>query len=94
MDADIKIKWLEALRGGQYKQGVGDLRYNGTYCCLGVLCTVVDPDWEIGNGWFGMPEGVFKASGLKSADPATLAKMNDHEGKSFDEIANYIEENL
>jgi hypothetical protein len=36
---EIKSRWLEALRSGDYKQTTATLRStdNG-YCCLGVLC--------------------------------------------------------
>jgi len=37
---DIKEKWLEALRGGEYKKGKHHLLNNNEYCCLGVLCEV------------------------------------------------------
>lgn len=45
MKADIKQKWVDALRGGKYAQGTGQLRDIGddTYCCLGVLCDLIDP---------------------------------------------------
>lgn len=35
---DIKIKWLKALRSGEYEQTSGYLSKNNRYCCLGVLC--------------------------------------------------------
>lgn len=39
MNQRIKKIWLEALRSGEYKKGVGCLRANdNTFCCLGVLC--------------------------------------------------------
>lgn len=38
MNNDIKAKWLEALRSGEYEQGENWLQANGKYCCLGVLC--------------------------------------------------------
>lgn len=40
MDKEVKVKWLEALRSGEYKQGKLALHDIGdnTYCCLGVLC--------------------------------------------------------
>lgn len=43
MRADVRDKWVEALRSGEYKQGVANLKYAGSdgvesYCCLGVLC--------------------------------------------------------
>lgn len=41
MNAEVKIKWLAALRSGEYKQGTGTLRRSDdTYCCLGVLCDI------------------------------------------------------
>ena len=42
MKPEVKAKWLEALRSGEYKQGRMKLKneYNGSYCCLGVLCDV------------------------------------------------------
>lgn len=47
MDAQLKQKWLEALRSGKYEQGSGVLRTEtNRFCCLGVLCDVVDP-----TGW-------------------------------------------
>lgn len=65
MDAQLKSRWLDALRGGQYRQGKGqllvwerfdedgnrlgedDVGYDAaderpTYCCLGVLCALLD----------------------------------------------------
>lgn len=38
MNAEVKAKWLAALRSGEYKQGTGGLVQNGCFCCLGVLC--------------------------------------------------------
>lgn len=46
-----KERWLKALRGGDYKQGKGALREGDKFCCLGVLCDVVDPD-----GWAKVDE--------------------------------------
>lgn len=42
MDETIKKQWVEALRGGDYKQGRASLHVTGIdgmdrYCCLGVL---------------------------------------------------------
>jgi hypothetical protein len=44
MKAEIKQRWLKALRDGDYEQGEGALRQQHAedekpqYCCLGVLC--------------------------------------------------------
>lgn len=51
MDADLKQKWVDALRSGEYIQGQGWLRLSGPstdqFCCLGVLLNVIDPQgWE------------------------------------------------
>lgn len=50
MNAEVKAKWVAALRSGEYHQGTGylgskiDQDENGEpvigYCCLGVLCEV------------------------------------------------------
>jgi hypothetical protein len=43
MKAELKQKWVEALRSGKYVQGTGVLRTTADeYCCLGVLCDLVD----------------------------------------------------
>lgn len=51
MDPALKKRWVEALRSGKYAQAREALRkYEGGeiagYCCLGVLCDVIDP-----KGW-------------------------------------------
>ncbi len=42
MNPEVKAEWIEALRSGEYKKGMGRLRGadspNDYYCCLGVLC--------------------------------------------------------
>lgn len=54
MPNEIALKWLDALRSGKYKQVTGHLRkvevrdaagntLQEGYCCLGVLCDLVDP---------------------------------------------------
>lgn len=49
MDADLKSKWIEALRSGKYSQAKGKLRDlidGNSYCCLGVLCVVSGAKFE------------------------------------------------
>lgn len=46
MNPEWKAKWVTALRSGGYKQTLGFLRTSAGFCCLGVLCDLVDP-----NGW-------------------------------------------
>lgn len=66
MDAEIKKKWVAALRSGDYKQGQGGLKQivrmlhglaedEVQHCCLGVLQEVLGtPQWreEEQTAWF------------------------------------------
>ena len=47
MNKELGEKWADALESGKYKQGYFALRScDDEFCCLGVLCDVVDP-----KGW-------------------------------------------
>ena len=55
MTEEMYNKWLAALRSGEYDHGIGRLRrthegpnpQKDTFCCLGVLCDVMDTgEWE------------------------------------------------
>ena len=38
MTPELKAKWVEVLRSGEYEQGQETLRsYDNKFCCLGVL---------------------------------------------------------
>ncbi len=96
VNAELKAKWVEALRSGKYRQGREQLRDHDTYCCLGVLADVRGYKWPErdvdvpGNNDY-CPEQV--ADALSETEATELALMND-EGQSFAEIADYIEQNL
>jgi hypothetical protein len=47
MDTELKAKWINALRSGEYTQAEGMLHdsENGGYCCLGVLCKVMGAEF-------------------------------------------------
>lgn len=106
MNADVKARWLAALRSGEYQQGQNQLRDSEDhFCCLGVLCDVVDPDgWDDTEGAGdevahlgevltpdrGLREGV----GLDPIQEQALVDMNDDLEYDFCEIADWIEENL
>jgi hypothetical protein len=50
MNKEIKEKWIAALRSGNYKQGIRRLRtINDEYCCLGVLCDIMEIPATISN---------------------------------------------
>jgi regulator of RNase E activity RraB len=62
MNADVKKKWVAALRSGEYTQG-RDCLYNadnGKFCCLGVLCdiavneNVIDCDGTMDDEFIGV----------------------------------------
>lgn len=106
MNPDIKAKWIEALRSGKYKQGRGYLRtIDGGYCCLGVLCDVMDSsEWGESNIMSvlydghstSLPGSVRRMADIPLPVCVKLSDMNDSgsEGSTFAHIAKYIEENL
>lgn len=85
-----KVKWIKALRSGEYKQARGILHdeEDNSYCCLGVarkigLCRASPI----------MPDKV-SYNFLDSDTQDDLISLNDDENKSFKKIADYIEKNL
>lgn len=92
MDKELKEKWIAALRSGNYTQGRYILRdkLRSTHCCLGVLAEQLDNDWGNDNekGYDLLNQYVPEIESHPFFD------MNDSQGKSFSEIADYIEENL
>jgi len=103
MDNDLKQKWVNALRSGNYTQGRRVLRTaDNEYCCLGVLCDVTDQSkWvlpDIGkfyawDGYIGLPP-ISWDSDMLDSKMFVLANLNDDQQRSFSEIADWIEENL
>ena len=105
MNKAIKKKWLKALRSGEYEQGRGRLCDTSgevhKFCCLGVLINEVEGFGVIGRdyavqelGYGGMPTAAFRSRVRLSNDAQwRLVSMNDR-GKSFTEIADWIEANL
>lgn len=110
MDSELKSRWLTALRSGDYRQTKGKLRsfrndyFDDGYCCLGVLCDISGKgEWNgdyykmmIEDGYSHSSE--IKLPGLDEFEmtpdqQSDLINMND-DGKSFLEIADWIEENL
>lgn len=41
--------WVAALRSGNYRQGIGKLKQNDRYCCLGVACELYQQ--AVGDLW-------------------------------------------
>lgn len=103
MNKEVKTKWVDALRSGDYKQIIEELQSLEGYCCLGVLCKLAKEDgigvdmYEniIIGGELEDQVNVIDWSGLKDDNEVQhLIHMNDNECRTFEEIANYIEENL
>lgn len=44
MNQDIKKRWVDALRSGEYEQAKNYLSTPDGYCCLGVLCEIAVED--------------------------------------------------
>ena len=109
MVPEIKKLFTEALRSGKYKQTSGMLRScDDEFCCLGVLLDVTKKvNWEnadrtdrygytqSGNFQTGVVHWEIREELLLPWDShETLIRMNDNEGKSFEEIADWIDANL
>lgn len=107
MDAELKAKWVAALRSGEYRQGVGYLNAKDGFCCLGVLCDISgEGQWEADpevpeckryltdDAWnrATLPTKIEKQQRI-SSHISDLMNMNDG-GKSFTEIADFIQTNL
>ena len=96
MNAELKAKWVDALRSGEYRQGTGWLERGGAYCCLGVLCAIQDSEWRgywTNDSMYTETLPLNLNADLADRERRDLADMNDR-GKSFSEIADYIEKNL
>ena len=85
---ELKARWIAALRSGEYIQGRYNLRTReGHYCCLGVLCMVLEkPDLTSTNY-----EHLRQASGLTISETDGCVELNDIALLSFSQIADYIE---
>jgi fatty acid/phospholipid biosynthesis enzyme len=99
MDPELKAKWVAALRSGKYEQAYRVMysRNTGGFCCLGVCANVLGVSRQemLDEVWTGVGSAPKE---LRDALPYdirnTLSKMNDSMGKSFTEIADWIERNL
>lgn len=98
MNALLKDAWIAALRSGKYTQGRTRLndKQQTEFCCLGVLCKVAGIDNPEGRSFsYDIVRALTDTP--RTGDPDlvnTLMQMNDQQGKSFGEIADYIEANV
>ena len=88
MNPQIKQKWVDALRSGEYQQGQCYLRTNSGFCCLGVLCDLYgkenNVEWNLVNNGHNyefqdresyLPSSVRKWADLEYCNPP----VNDEE---------------
>ncbi len=88
--------WVAALESGEYEQDQGQLRTDGGFCCLGVLCEVAKEEGIIDYynrfdaaavvRWVGLAT----ASGTYNGFENSLIHDNDDNGDSFSDIARTI----
>ena len=101
MNKEIKDKWVKALRSGEYKQGRLYLQRDNLFCCLGVLCKILNvpnivSDYSNNTMTFDfgkeynrvhIPFEFREYIGLPAIVEAKLINMNDELGKDFSQIA-------
>ncbi len=81
MKKTIAMKWVAALRSGNYRQGTGQFRdRNNKFCCLGVLCDISNKvTWRYDGeeiGWTSgksnlsaiLPNEILKWSGISTQE--------------------------
>lgn len=77
MKQEIKVKWLQALRSGEYRQGRYDLRTSDNgFCCLGVLCDLYNR--EVGGEWayeFGQRRYYFVAKNDEEGSDTSTGQL-------------------
>ena len=109
MNPEIKKLWVEALRSGEYKQGIKQLKdSNDCFCVLGVLCDLYSKatgtPWGEGNTYMGLKclphVRVTRWAGLNhfilafNRSKVHLITLNDMLGLRFKGLADLIEEQL
>lgn len=84
MTEELKAQWIAALRSGEYNQTRSALKNNEGFCCLGVLCDVIDNtrwaddnqtngyNFELGDTRFSFNTAVIPS---EAAKPLALNKM-------------------
>jgi hypothetical protein len=83
MKTEIKTKWVESLRSGNYTQGKNKLFDGKNHCCLGVLCDLYSKEkwdyrysefegkdlWYFNDQSEMLPDEVMRWAGLYSTNP-------------------------
>ena len=88
MNKKIKRKWAAALRGGKWQQCFGRARGQGNQRCgLGVLAEVLGVHLDVDQG--DLEPNLL---GLNERQYDSIYLFNDDDRKSFEDIANLIEQ--
>ena len=78
MNPQIKQKWVDALRSGEYQQTKGRLRKEDKFCCLGVLCDLYGKEnnvkWNLANNGYN-----YEFQKFESYLPSSVGKWADLE---------------
>lgn len=93
MNPEIKQRWIEALRSGEYRQGKGQLVEPGgekgdKFCCLGVLCDIYSRTKEgrknkAGWVWDDEAESFFFSDGKDYVEGILPSRVRDWAGLSY-----------
>jgi hypothetical protein len=87
--ADNVVKWIKALKSGDFRQGQGLLSLkDGSYCCLGVAAIVLKKGY--GEDDTGLDKEDQDSLGLNLDAQDSLIALNDEHGNTFTEIAEDI----
>ena len=95
ISTDTYNKWITALKSGKYRQATKMLRSPRGYCCLGVLCEVMEVPYDkISCTYVFNEEEVHSerlpADLISESMEVVLMRVNDA-GGSFEQIAELIE---
>ncbi len=101
MDTNLKSKWIDALRSGEFKQAQGSLKHDDGYCCLGVLCVLKGMEFDaqdqiISSDWNGSYAAILPDLSKQEIEdlwPRNDGAMGQHQ-HSFAEMADYIEKTV
>ena len=110
MNPQVKEKWLNALRSGEYQQTQTALRKEDGFCCLGVLCDLYgkehNVEWKLVDAGIYyefqdkkaiLPLSVIEWAGVEDDNPEiceTPLSRLNDNGSTFNEIADFIEKRM
>lgn len=87
MNTEIKQKWVNALRSGEYEQGSEKLYSGRGYCCLGVLCDLYSK--ENGLKWEFRGDDV-----IKTEDEIVPSQLQKYDYFYFDDESEFLPESV